>query len=104
MKRSDMIHSIASELLLSWLDVKGLEGLPDFKEAQQIAELLLVRIEKEGMMPPVHYLQIPADQGGGHKVDYPMLEWEFEESDDELMHKIEMEHRQCECDCEWCKK
>ena len=52
MKRSEMVKSIASELIHSWLDTYGIEGLPDFKGAQNIAYLLLERIEREGMLPP----------------------------------------------------
>ena len=78
MKRSDMIHSIASELLLSWLDLKGLEALPDFKEAQQIADLLLQRIEKEGMFPPEYTCINVIDPKPSRYGQCRMIAWEPE--------------------------
>lgn len=52
MKRSDAIKELASELILSWLDVIGTEGLPDFKLAQKLADSMLTRAQKIGMHPP----------------------------------------------------
>ena len=46
MKRSEMLLSIASELVHPHL------GFPLWPEAQEMAEIILSRIEKEGMQPP----------------------------------------------------
>ena len=46
MKRSDVILAIASELVHS-----DINFVP-FNKAQEMAEIILNRIEKEGMLPP----------------------------------------------------
>lgn len=46
MKRSEMIQNIASELVHEWT------GFMPFSKAQQLAEIVLKRIEKDGMQPP----------------------------------------------------
>ena len=52
MKRSDAVKELACELILSWLDVIGIEGLPDFGSAKKLADSILTRSEKIGMYPP----------------------------------------------------
>jgi hypothetical protein len=50
MKKSDLIQDIASELIISGYDVLDL-GI-GYDKAKVIADILLKRIEKEGMIPP----------------------------------------------------
>jgi hypothetical protein len=47
-KRSEMIQDIASEL------IQGTNFIP-WNTAQELAELVLKRIEKEGMVPNTYY-------------------------------------------------
>ena len=49
MKRSEMIKSLASEIILSDICTP----LPNFKEAQEFADIFLTRIEEAGMLPPI---------------------------------------------------
>lgn len=48
MKRSDMVKSLASQLII---DLPNGHNLP-FDTAQDVASLLLFRLENEGMSPP----------------------------------------------------
>jgi hypothetical protein len=83
MKRSDMVQSLASELIYAWLDVFGVEGLPDYGQAQYIANLMLKKAEREGMAPPEikEFVEIPAHNilGAGFKVGHNVHKWEPED-------------------------
>lgn len=52
MKRSDIILDIASTLVHTYTDFMS------FDKTQELAELVLDRIEKEGMLPPCSYENI----------------------------------------------
>ena len=52
MTRNDMVKSIASELILAWLNTMGIRTLPPFDKAQEMADSILLKIELEGMLPP----------------------------------------------------
>lgn len=53
MKRSEMVLNIASELVHSYTNFLS------FDKAQELAELILSRIEKDGVLPPAYsYLNI----------------------------------------------
>lgn len=74
MRRSDMIKDLASELILAWLDVyETPESLPGFGKAQELADRILSRAEKEGMLPPMLLIPEYAFQAPN--------EWEPEEEE-----------------------
>ena len=77
MKRSEMVLEIASELLLSFpIDKK----LPNWDEAQVMADAILKMQEKEGMLPPTIDCEdwIDCEDGQGFVV-YAKNEWEPED-------------------------
>lgn len=66
MKRSEMIEIIASEL------VQEFTNFMMFNKAQELAEIILSRIEKDGMLPPIEPGRTEAD------LDLGVPEWEPE--------------------------
>ena len=65
MKRSDMIKDIASELVCEYTNFMS------FDKAQDLANVILNRIEKEGMCPP------PDETIGTSSLGIP-CQWEYE--------------------------
>jgi len=66
MKRSEMILNIASELIHEHTN------LIPFDKAQDLAEIVLNRIEKDGMLPPIEPYRRVED------LDLGVPEWEEE--------------------------
>ena len=78
MKRSEMVKSMATELILAWCDVYDdpqKHPIPDFGKAQEIAEFILIRMVNEGMKPPLD------NQAGFWKANKYM--WELDEESPE---------------------
>lgn len=74
MKRSDIILNIASEIVMFNHNI-------NFGTAQDMAEVILIRIEKDGMLPP-SYTYIPGNPdiissiGSGRKNEWePEINW-----------------------------
>jgi hypothetical protein len=70
MKRSDMVLNIASTIVMHDITIT-------FDKAQEMAEIILERIEKEGMLPP----EIKCTDPGhfeGDSFKYEINEWENE--------------------------
>lgn len=68
MKRSDMVLNIASTIVMHDITIT-------FDKAQDMAEIVLERIEKEGMLPP----QIKVIHPGaftGDSFEYEINDWE----------------------------
>lgn len=74
MKRSDMVKSLASILIVETLDYIP-PGLA-FHKAQNIADILLERLEDENMLPPPYAL--PKLPGDNISAQFLCYKWESE--------------------------
>jgi hypothetical protein len=72
MKRSDMVLDIASELVHEYTNFMS------WDKAQELAEIILSRIEKDGMSPPPY--DVMKDRKNDFNQIYMMNRWEDEES------------------------
>lgn len=72
MKRSEMIKNIASELIHEYTNFMS------FDKAQELADVVLIRIEQEGMLPPSAKFKDPG-HFSGDEFEYSLNEWEPED-------------------------
>lgn len=75
MKRSEMVLNIASEL------VNDLTNFMPFDKAQCMAEIILTRIQKDGMIPP---MSKETETHHGGYVRLWTMKWEPEVEEDEI--------------------
>lgn len=71
MKRRHMIMDIASELILQLIEY---HIDLDYGKAQEVADKILTRQEKEGMLPPGYLKPIPFINGK----QYPLIPGDFQ--------------------------
>jgi quinol monooxygenase YgiN len=71
MKRSDMLLNIASELVHEHTNFMA------WDKAQELAKIVLSRIEKDGMLPPPY--DVMKDRKNDFNQIYMMNRWEDEE-------------------------
>lgn len=72
MKRSEMIQIIASDLVHEYTNF-----MP-FDKVQELAEIVLKRIEGEGMLPPFYHKQVPNLVDAMNEFPEQFFDWENE--------------------------
>jgi len=83
MKRSDVVKSMASELIMETLDL--IPGGVSFDRAQQICDMILTKLEKvDGMLPPLQDHKRPDNKKEFvYSTKYPSLLYGYVDVDSE---------------------